>query len=330
MGRPVTLFTGQFADLPLEVLAASAKEWGYDGLELACWGDHVDVSRGETDVDYCKGQRGILKKNDLGLYAISNHLAGQLVLDPLDHRTDPWAPKDLAGKPEAKREWAVAEMKRTARTARNLGVSVVVGFTGSPIWHMVYPFPPASAEDIKRGYDRFANVWGPILDVFKECDVRFGLEVHPGEIAFDLYSAEMALSAIGDHPSFCFNLDPSHLVWQGVDPVEFIYQFPRRIVHVHMKDVEVRMTGRTGILASHLPFGDPRRGWDFRSPGRGDVNFKGIIRALNNVGYAGPLSVEWEDNTMQREFGAAEASRFVRGLDAPAPSTGSFEDAFKR
>ena len=74
-----------------------------------------------------------------------------------------------------------------------MGVSVVTGFTGSPIWHMVYPFPPVSEDDIKAGFKKFADVWGPILDVFQECGVKFALEVHPCEIAFDLYSAEMAL-----------------------------------------------------------------------------------------------------------------------------------------
>jgi sugar phosphate isomerase/epimerase len=330
MSRPVTLFTGQFADLPLINLAAQAKSWGYDGLELACWGDHFNVGRGADDPAYCQQQKTLLEKHGLRLYAISNHLAGQMVLDPLDHRTDAWAPRELAGQPQAKREWAIAEMKRTARAARNLGVSIVVGFTGSPIWHMVYPFPPVSTADVTRGYAEFAETWGPILDHFQQQQVRFALEVHPGEIAFDLYSAEAALAAVGDHPAFGFNFDPSHLVWQGVDPLEFLYRFPDRIVHVHIKDVEVRLTGRTGLLASHLPFGDPRRGWDFRSPGRGKVDFKGIIRALNTIGYAGPLSVEWEDNSMERSFGAAEACRFVRGLDAPAPTVGSFEDAFKR
>ncbi|HLT57396.1 MAG: sugar phosphate isomerase/epimerase [Limnochordales bacterium] len=330
MPRPVTLFTGQFADLPLTTLAEKAKAWGFDGLELACWGDHINPSRGADDPAYCAERKGVLAQHGLNVWAIGNHLAGQMVLDPLDHRTDAWAPAELAGDAEAKRQWAIEEMKRTARTAKNLGVSVVTGFTGSPIWHMVYPFPPVSEADIQRGFDQFAEVWGPILDVFQECGVKFALEVHPCEIAFDLYSAEMALKAIGNHPAFGFNFDPSHLFWQGVDPVEFLYAFPDRIYHVHVKDAEVRLNGRTGILASHLPFGDPRRGWDFRSPGRGGINFKQIIRALNTIGYTGPLSVEWEDNTMDREFGAREACAFVKELDAPAAAGGSFEDAFKR
>lgn len=330
MARPVTLFTGQWADLPLQELAPKAKGFGYDGLELCCWGDHLDVARAATDPGYCAARRALLAEHGLGLWSISNHLVGQLTLDPNDHRSDGWAPAELAGNAEGKRRWAIDEMKRTARAAKNLGVAVVNGFTGSSIWHWIYPFPPAAQQDIDDGFKRFAEVWTPILDEYQRQGVRFALEVHPTEIAFDLYSFELALNAVRRHPAFGINFDPSHLLWQGMDPAELIYAFPDRIFHVHVKDVSVNLNGRTGILSSHLPFGDPRRAWDFRSPGRGDVKFTPIIRALNAVGYTGPLSVEWEDNTMEREVGAAEAAAFVRRTDFPAAAGGSFEDAFKR
>jgi sugar phosphate isomerase/epimerase len=119
------------------------------------------------------------------------------------------------------------------------------------------------------------------------------------------------------------------LHWQGVDPVEFIRAFPDRIYHVHMKDAIVTLNGSSGILASHLNFGDPRRGWDFRSLGRGGVNFEEIIRALNQVGYEGPLSVEWEDSGMDRDRGAQEALEFVRRLDF-SPSKRAFDASFDK
>jgi sugar phosphate isomerase/epimerase len=154
-------------------------------------------------------------------------------------------------------------------------------------WPLLYSFPPVPDSMIDEGYKQFAERWNPILDVFGDCGVRFALEVHPTEIAFDIYTAERALEAIGRRPEFGFNFDPSHLIWQGVDPVEFIRYFPDRIYHVHMKDASTTLDGRTGINSSHLPFGDPRRGWDFRSVGRGAVRFEEIIRALNSVGYNG-------------------------------------------
>ena len=329
MARQVTLFTGQWADLPLADLARKASEFGYDGLELACWGKHVDVDRAAVDPVYCAGLRELLQEQGLGCWAISNHLAGQLVCDPNDERSDAFAPDALAGDPEAKRAWAVGAMKNTARAAKNLGVPVVCGFTGSAIWHLLYSFPPVSPATIDAGFARFAELWHPILDVFEECGVRFALEVHPTEIAFDSVTAARALDAIGRRPAFGFNFDPSHLQWQGIDPVRFLDEFADRIYHVHMKDAAVTLDGRSGLLGSHLDFGAPGRGWDFRSVGRGDVDFEAIIRALNRSGYRGPLSVEWEDSGMDREHGARESCEFVKQIDF-TPSDVAFDAAFER
>jgi len=328
MARPVTLFTGQFADLPLADLATKASEWGYDGLELACWGDHFDPSRGAIDPAYCEGQKNILKENDLNVYAISHHLAGQLVCDVNnDARSDGFAPADCAGNPEKKRKWAVQTMKQTAIAAKNMGLKVVNGFTGSSIWHLIYSFPPVTKDQIADGFKYFADMWNPILDVFDENGVKFALEVHPTEIAFDIITAERALEAIDRREAFGFNFDPSHLEWQGVDPVKFLQAFPDRIYHVHMKDAIVSLDGTSGILGSNLNFGEPGRGWDFRSLGRGQVDFEGIIRALNVIKYDGPLSVEWEDAAMDREAGARESAAFVKQIDFE-PSDRLFDEAF--
>lgn len=328
MSRPVTMFTGQWADMPLTELAEKAAEWGYDGLELACWGDHFDVEKGAEDAAYCERQKEILAKHGLKVWAISSHLAGQLVCDlNNDSRSDMFAPEALAGDAEGKRKWAVEQLKLSARAAKNLGVKVVNGFTGSSIWHLLYSFPPVSEEMLNAGYSFFAEMFNPILDVFKECGVKFALEVHPTEIAFDIITAERALAAIDRRPEFGFNFDPSHLLWQMVDPVRFLQEFSDRIYHVHMKDAALQLDGRSGILSSHLDFGQPGRGWDFRSLGHGDVDFENIIRELNRIGYDGPLSVEWEDCGMEREYGAEEACEFVRQTDF-APSNVQFDKAF--
>jgi len=331
MPRPVTLFTGQWADLSLDLMARKAHEFEYDGLELACWGDHFEVDKALADSGYCKGRRDLLEKHDLQVFAISNHLVGQAVCDNIDSRHKAILPPRIwgDGNPEAVNRRATEEMKNTARAAQKLGVSVVNGFTGSSIWHLLYSFPPVPQQMIDDGFKQFAQRWNPILDVFGECGVKFALEVHPTEIAFDLYSAQRALEAVDHREEFGFNFDPSHLLWQGVDPVEFIRAFPDRIFHVHVKDAITLLNGRTGILASHLNFGDPRRGWDFRSPGRGTVNFEEIVRALNQAGYTGPLSVEWEDCGMDREHGAREACEFVKKLDF-TPSNVAFDAAFEK
>ncbi|MCH8841047.1 MAG: sugar phosphate isomerase/epimerase [Planctomycetes bacterium] len=331
MSRPVTLFTGQWADLPLDDLARKAREFGYDGLELACWGDHFEVDKATADEGYANAKREQLERYDLECHAISAHLVGQAVCDPIDSRHQTILPDYIwgDGDPAGVNQRAAEEMKLTARAAQQFGVEVVNGFTGSGIWHMLYGFPPVSEATIEQGFADFADAWNPILDVFGECGVKFALEVHPTEIAFDIYTAERALDTLDRREEFGFNFDPSHLHWQGVDPVEFIRAFPDRIYHVHIKDAIVTLDGRSGILASHLDFGDPRRGWDFRSVGRGDVDFEAIIRALNRIGYWGPLSVEWEDSGMDREHGARESCTFVKEIDF-TPSSVAFDAAFDR
>jgi sugar phosphate isomerase/epimerase len=281
--------------------------------------------------DYCAKKRETLQKYDMQCHAISAHLVGQAVLDRIDERHPAILPEYIwgDGDPDGVNQRAIEEMKQTARAAQKFGVEVVNGFTGSSIWHLLYSFPPVPPEAIEGGYKLLAERWNPILDVFGECGVKFALEVHPTEIAFDIYSAERALDALDGREEFGFNFDPSHLLWQGVDPVEFINRFGDRIYHVHMKDAIVTLDGRSGILSSHLDFGDPRRGWDFRSLGRGAVNFEEIVRALNRVGYTGPLSVEWEDSGMDREQGAMESVDFVRSVDI-TPNTVAFDAAFDK
>jgi sugar phosphate isomerase/epimerase len=331
MTRPVTLCTGQWADLPVEVLAQKCHAWGFDGLELACWGDHFEVDKAMADEGYCAEKRALLDKHGMKVFSISNHLIGQAVLDLIDERHKSVLPPYVwgDGDPAGVNQRAIEELKQTARAAKRLGVSIVNCFTGSSIWHLLYSFPPVTPKMIDDGFKLLAERFNPILDVFKQCGVKFALEVHPTEIAFDIYTAERALQALDYRPEFGFNFDPSHLIWQGVNPALFIRKFPDRIYHVHMKDAIVKLDGASGILASHLNFGDPRRGWDFRSLGRGGVNFEEIIRALNDVGYQGPLSVEWEDSGMDREHGAKEALDYVRKLDF-APSARAFDASFDK
>src|SRR5215212_6171668 len=308
MARPITLFTGQWADLPFEEVCRLASEWGYDGLEIACWCKHLDVVRAAEDPAYARGYLDLLEKYGLKVWAISNHLAGQAVCDdPIDERhrdilTDRvWGDGD----PEGVRQRAAEEMKATARAARALGVDVVVGFTGSSIWKTVAMFPPVPPSMIDAGYQDFADRWNPILDVFDEVGVRFAHEVQPSEIAYDYWTTVRALEAVG------------HLL-----------DFRDRIYHVDCKDARRQVgNGRNGRMGSHLAWADPRRGWDFVSTGHGDVPWEACFRMLNTIGYDGPISVEWEDAGMDRLVGAPEALEFVRRL-AFDPPAAAFDAAF--
>lgn len=332
MARPVTLFTGQWVDLPLAELAPLAKSMGYDGLELACGGDHFDVRQALADPGYCGRQRALLARHGLQCHAIGNHLVGQAVCDLIDERHRTILPAHVwgDGEPEGVRQRAARELADTARAAQAFGVSTVTGFTGSSIWHAVYAFPPTPQSYWDAGFADFGRRFGPILDVFDGCGVNFALEVHPTEIAFDGATSQRAIEAVNGHRRFGFNFDPSHLAYQGVDYVGFLRRFGERIFHVHMKDVWWgRGDGSVGVFGGHTSFGDARRQWDFRSVGRGMVDFQAIFAALNDIGYRGPLSVEWEDSRMDRVHGATESAALTRRLDFP-PAGGAFDAVFGR
>jgi sugar phosphate isomerase/epimerase len=316
----------------LAELAKKAATWGYDGLELACWGDHFEIDKALADDSYCKNKRDLLKKHNLEVFAVSTHLIGQAVCDNIDGRHQSILPPDVwgDGEPEGVRKRAAEGVIKTAKAAKKLGVEVVNGFTGSSIWHLLYSFPPATPDMIKAGYDDFAKRWKPILDEFKKLGIKFGLEVHPTEIAFDIASAQRAVEAVDGHECFGFNYDPSHFGYQGVDYVKFIRIFSDRIFHAHMKDVWWgHGDGTVGVFGGHTEFADPRRYWDFRSIGHGDINFEEIIVALNDIGYQGPLSIEWEDSRMDREHGAKEACENIKKADFK-PSQVAFDAAFDK
>jgi sugar phosphate isomerase/epimerase len=330
MARPVTLFTGQWADLPLAELAPLARRMGYDGLELACWGDHFNVQEALASESYVVDKRALLAEHGLQCLAIGNHLVGQAVCDLIDARHKAILPAHVwsDGDPEGVRRRAAAELQDTARAAARFGVPTVTGFTGSSIWHATYAFPPTSQAYWDAGFADFGHRFGPILDVFEDMGVNFALEVHPTEIAFDTATSQRAIEAVHGHRRFGFNFDPSHLAYQGVDYVRFLRSFADRIYNVHMKDVWWgKGDGSVGTFGGHTSFGDPRRHWDFRSVGRGMVDFESIIVALNDIAYAGPLSVEWEDSRMDRVHGATESAAFCKRLDFPA-AAGAFDAVF--
>jgi len=329
--HPVTLFTGQWADLTLDDLAGKAASFGFDGLELACWGDHFEVDRALAEPEYAAGRRELLERHGLGCWSIGNHLVGQAVCDPIDARHQGVLPPEVwgDGDPEGVRTRAAERMKDTARAAAAFGVPVVTGFTGSAIWHLLYSFPPNDFSEIERGYEELAERWGPIIDVFDSEGVRFALEVHPTEIAYDFATTRRALAALDRREGFGINLDPSHFIPQFLDPAAFASEFADRIYHVHVKDSQVMLDGRRSILGSHIDFGEADRGWTFVSPGHGDVDFEALFRVLNRIGYDGPLSVEWEDSGMDREWGATDAVGFLRQTDF-SPSSVAFDAAFSR
>ena len=327
MARPITLFTIQYGDMPLEEICKAAKEMGFEGLELSA--AHVDMKRAATDPAYVAEVKATLAKYGLGCWCMSNHLAGQCVLDAepdaYDSRLDGFVPAELAGNPKAIQEWAIQEMKYTAQAAKAMGVGVVTFFMGSPIWKMWYSFPQTSEEMVEAAYQRTKELWSPIFDEFDACGVKLALEVHPTEIAFDYWTTKKLLDTFEWRPTLGINFDPSHLLWQGMDPAVFCRDFIDRVYHVHAKDVKLNFDGRNGVLGSHITFGNTRRGWNFVSLGHGDVDFDAICRELNQGGYNGPISIEWEDSGMDRIYGATEACEYIKKYNFN-PSAFAFDD----
>ena len=305
------IFTFLFNDKPLEEVAKYVSELGYEMAELPVW-------RGSSHLAMDKVVKGdhsvkkMLKNYNLEISALNNAPEGQLVLGPLDESTDEWAPsKD----PEEKVKYGMERMKEVAQVASELEVPVVNGFVGSHVWDKWYIFPPKNEELYERGWELFANRWGEILDTFSKYGVKFALEVHPTEIAYNIETAERAIKELDGRKEFGFNFDPSHLIWQLIDPVIFIKKFGNRIYHAHAKDAELQEdeVRRSGVI----PTGSwmrRDRGFRFRVPGWGEVNWRRVITALVSVGYDYVLSFEHEDPVISREDGCEKAIHYLKPL----------------
>ena len=260
----------------------------------------------------------MLGRYEVSVGLISAHRTSQAVCDEIQSCHQALAPAHVwgDGEPEGVRSRAVEDLLATVRVAEKLGVRVISGFSGSRIFRRVLGYPWLAQTEIAAAYQDFGKQWTPILDACSEAGVQYALEIHSGQLAFDLVTAEMTLDAVDGREELGFTFDPSHFLCQGLDPVEFLRRFPDRIYHVHIKDAVLNLNGRNSLWCSLSSFGrSTRRGFDYRSPGRGGVNWEAIIRALNDIGYAGPLTVECKDPGMQRDQSAEEACKFVKHLD---------------
>jgi len=314
------VFTVLYNEKSLEDVSKYVAGLGYEMVELAAWrgSNHLDIDQVLATKAYRTGLLDMLKKYNLEISALSNHLDGQLILGPLDWTTDGWTP---ARGPDEKVKWAIERMKNTARAAAALGVKVVVGFTGSNVWDKWYSFPEENIKAYEQAWQVFAERWHPILDVFKQEGVRFALEVHPTEIAYNVETAGDCLKAIDNRPEFGFNFDPSHFVWQMIDPVVFIKAYGQRLYHAHAKDSELQQDAlsRSGVMPNG-PWMRPDRGFRFRVPGWGDINWRRIMTALLMVGYDFVLSYEHEDPVMSREDGVEKNIEFLKPLLIKSPN----------
>ena len=311
------IFTALFQDRPLPEALHLIAELGYEAVELPAWRGNRHLDLDAVLDDGGRGLRNLVKEFGLEISALSDGREGQLVLGPQDWTVDKWAP--VEGVTE-RIKYGTERLKRAAQAAGALEVGVVTGFVGSPVWDKWYNYPSTNERAYELAWELFAQRVNPILDEFERCGVRFAFEVHPTEIAYNLETAEHALEVLDDRSGFGFNFDPSHLVWQGIDPVVFIKRLGKRIFHAHAKDGEVQQdeVKRSGVLSGGS-WTRPDRGFRFRVPGWGDVDWRRVISALAAVGYDNVLSFEHEDPVMSPEDGCEKAIAFLRPLIIKKP-----------
>ncbi len=290
-----------------------AKDLGYKGVQIPTWDSRtIDLQKAAESKTYADELKGMLAEIGLEITELSTHLQGQLVAvhPAYNELFDSFAPKEVHGNAAARTEWAIQQLKWAAKASQNLGLSAHATFSGALLWPTVYPWPQRPAGLVETGFQELARRWTPILNVFDECGVDVCYEVHPGEDLHDGVSYEMFLKAANNHPRACLLYDPSHFVLQGLDYLAYIDFYHERIKAFHVKDAEFNPTGKQGVYGGYQGWID--RAGRFRSPGDGQVDFKGIFSKLTQYGYDSWAVMEWECAIKSPEQGAKEGAPFIQ------------------
>lgn len=311
------LFLAQFAgsEAPfdtLENITKWAASLGYKGVQIPTFDARLfNLDRAAESKDYCDEIAGICADAGVVITELSTHLQGQLVaVNPAyDLAFDAFAPASLHGKPQARQDWAVDQVKKAAIASRHLGLATSVSFTGSLAFPYLYPWPQRPPGLIDEAFAELARRWRPILDVYDEHGVDIGYEIHPGEDVFDGATWEMFLDALDGHTRARINYDPSHFLLQQMDYLAFIDLYHDRICAFHVKDAEFNPDGRQGVYSGYQPW--LNRAGRFRSLGDGQVDFAGIFSKMAQYGYDGWAVLEWECCLKSPEQGAAEGAPFI-------------------
>ncbi|MCL7988539.1 sugar phosphate isomerase/epimerase [Sphingobacterium sp. lm-10] len=312
------LFLAQFIDNTapyntLENISEWAKSLGYVGVQVPTndpeFFDLQKVAESKTYADEIKGR---LSEIGVEITELSTHLQGQLVAvhPTYDKLFDGFAPAAVRNNPKARTAWAIDQLKLAAKASANLGLNAHATFSGSLLWHMVYPWPQRPAGLVETGFKELASRWLPILDEFDRNGIDLCYEVHPGEDLHDGVSYERFLEAANNHPRACLLYDPSHLLLQGMDYLSYIDHYHERIKMFHVKDAEFNPTGKQGVYGGYSNWLD--RAGRFRSLGDGQVDFKSIFSKLAAYDYEGWAVLEWECAIKNSVDGATEGAQFIR------------------
>lgn len=312
------IFLAQFMSdqAPFNTLAAIS-QWaasqGYKAIQIPTLGTQfIDLERAAESQDYCDELIATCASAGVVISELSTHLQGQLVAvhPAFDGVFDDFAPTHLRGKPEARTEWAMSQLKLAARASQRLGLKAHATFSGALLWPFIYPWPQRPAGLVDQGFAELARRWLPILDCFEEAGVDLCYEIHPGEDLHDGASFERFLDAVGHHPRAAILYDPSHLLLQQMDYLGFIDRYHDRIRMFHVKDAEFRPDARSGVYGGYQGWID--RPGRFRSLGDGQIDFKSIFSKLTQYDFAGWAVLEWECCLKDSIQGAAEGAAFIQ------------------
>jgi sugar phosphate isomerase/epimerase len=311
------IFLAQFAgdEAPfnsLQAMARWAARLGYKGIQIPTWDSRLfDLRQAADSQDYCDEVAGLCRDAGVEITELSTHLQGQLVAvhPAYDELFDAFAAPEVQRKPQARTQWAMEQVRMAARASRRFGLNAHATFSGALLWHTVYPWPQRPAGLVEEGFAELARRWKPLLDVFEENGVDAAFELHPGEDLHDGVTFERFWEAVGNHPRATILYDPSHFVLQQLDYLEFIDIYHERIKCFHVKDAEFRPNGRAGVYGSYSGWAE--RPGRFRSPGDGQVDFRGIFSKLTQYDFDGWAVLEWECALKHPEQGAAEGATFI-------------------
>ncbi|TNE54288.1 MAG: sugar phosphate isomerase/epimerase [Bacteroidetes bacterium] len=297
----------------LENICTWAASLGYTGVQIPTWESRlIDLEKAANSKTYCDELRGRVEACGVQITELSTHLQGQLVAvhPAYDRQFDTFAPAHLHGNHKGRTEWAVQTLKQAAQASRNLGLNAHATFSGSLIWHTVYPWPQRPPGLVEAAFSELASRWLPILRAFDEAGVDLCYEIHPNEDLHDGVTFERFLAATGHHPRCCILYDPSHFVLQQLDYLQYIDFYHEHIKMFHAKDAEFNPSGRSGVYGGYQSWID--RPGRFRSLGDGQVDFKGIFSKLAQYGFNGWAVLEWECCLKAPEQGAREGAPFIR------------------
>jgi len=297
----------------LESICEWVASLGYKGVQIPTWESRlINLDLAAESQTYCDELKGKINSYGLEISELSTHLQGQLVAvhPAYDLMFDAFAPDDLKGKPKARTEWAIKQVKNAGKASQRLGLNAHATFSGALLWHTMYPWPQRPAGLVDLGFQELADRWLPILNHFDECGVDVCYEVHPGEDLHDGLSYERFLEKVHNHSRACLLFDPSHFVLQQLDYLQYIDFYHERIRAFHVKDAEFNASGKCGVYGGYADWKD--RAGRFRSPGDGQVDFKGIFSKLSQYGYDGWAVMEWECCIKSAAQGAKEGAPFIQ------------------